>query len=159
MQSLCALPKTLFRVDIKSYLALFRVSKQLHREALPCFYSKNVFYIPTDYTFMKLFQNMSDAQLRYLEHNIWRWTKPEPPSKKQVQQFAALPRLRTLVVDAKEEEIAEFDYMFNWNRNAGLSLDDVSHLTDIRGLQEVVFFGPIANHEQFLRSQMVGWKS
>lgn len=63
------------------------------------------------------------------------------------------------MVDAKEEEIADFDYMFKWNRNAGLSLDDVSHLTDIRGLQEVVFFGPIANHEQFLRSQMVGWKS
>lgn len=83
---------------------------------------------------MMLFQNMSDAQLRYLEHNIWRWTKPEPHSKKQVQQFAALPRLRTLVVDAKEDEIAEFDYMFNWNRNAGLSLYDVSHLTDIRGL-------------------------
>jgi hypothetical protein len=49
--------------------------------------------------------------------------------------------------------------MFNWNQDTGLSYDDVSYLTAIRGLQDVVFFGPIAKHEQFLRSQMVGRKS
>jgi hypothetical protein len=153
-----ARPKALFQVDLESHLALFRVSKQVHKEAFARYYSQNVFYIPNDYTFMKLFQNMSDAQLRYLSHIVWRWTKHEPPSKKQVQQFAALPRLRTLVIDAKKEN-DEFDYMYGWNRNAGLSLYDVSYLTAIKVLQSVEFFGPVARHEQFLRSKMVGWKS
>ena len=120
-----AVPEKLFRVDLKSHLALFRVSKQVHKEAFARYYSHNVFYIPNDYTFMKLFQNMSDAQLRYLGHIIWRWTKAEPPSEKHVQQFAALPRLRTLVIGAKEEENHGFEYLFGRNRNAGLSLDDV----------------------------------
>lgn len=114
---------------------------------------------PNDYAFLKLFKNLSDDQFRHLGHIVWRWTRTEPPSKKYVQQFAALPCLRTLVVDAKEEEVDEFDYMVHWNRNAGLSLDDVSHLTAIKGLHNGVCFGPIARHEQFLRSQMVGFKS
>lgn len=152
-------PKALFRVDLESHLALFRVSKQVHKEAFACYYSQNIFYLPNDYAFLKLFKYLSDDQFRHLGHVVWRWTKIEPPSEKYVQQFAALPRLRTLVIDAKEEEYDEFGYMFNWNRNAGLSVDNVSHLTAIKGLQNVVFFGPIARHEQFLRSQMVGWKS
>lgn len=154
-----ARPEALFRVDLKSHLPLLRVSKQVHKEAFACYYSQNVFYLPNDYAFLKLFKNLSDDQFSHIGHIVWRWTRTEPPSEKYVQQFAALPRLRTLVIDAKEEEHDEFDYMFNWNRNAGLSLDDVSHLTAIKGLQKVVFFGPIARHEQFLRPQMVGFKS
>lgn len=154
-----ARPKALFRVDLESHLALLRVSKQVHKEAFGCYYSQNVFYLPNDYAFLKLFKDLSDDQFRHLGHIVWRWTRTEPPSEKYVQQSAALPRLRTLVVDSKEEEVDEFDYMFHWNRNAGLSLDDVSHLTAIKGLQNVVFFGLIARHEQFLRSQMVGFKS
>jgi hypothetical protein len=154
-----AQPKASFRVDLKRHFALFRVSKQVHKEAFARYYAQNVFYLPNDYAFLKLFKHMSDAQFCHLGHIIWRWTKTEPPSEKYVQQFAALPRLRTLVIDAKEEEKDEFYYMYNWNRNAGLSIEDVSHLTAIKGLQKVVFFGPIAKHEQFLRSQMVGRKS
>jgi hypothetical protein len=157
-----ARPKALFRVNLESHLALFRVSKQVYKEAFACYYSQNVFYLPNDYAFLKLFQNMSDAQFRYLGNFVWRWTRTEPPSEKHVQQFAALPRLRTLVIDAKEEEEEgdeQVDFMFNWNQDTGLSYDDVSYLTAIRGLQDVVFFGPIAKHEQFLRSQMVGRKS
>ena len=60
------------------------------------------------------------------------------------------------MIDAKEEEV---DFMFNWKPNVGLSCDDVSHLTAIKGLQDVMFFGPIARHEDFLRSQMRGRKS
>lgn len=154
-----AQPKASFRVDLERHLALFRVSKQVYKEAFARYYASNVFYLPNDYAFLKLFKHMSDAQFCHLGHIIWRWTKTEPPSEKYVQQFAALPRLRTLVIDAKEEEKDEFYYMYHWNRNAGLSIDDVSHLTAIKGLQKVTFFGPVAKHEQFLRSQMVGWKS
>lgn len=157
-ESPSARPKALFRVDLESHLALLRVSKQVHREAFGCYYFQNVFYLPNDYAFLKLFKNLSDDQFRHLGHIVWRWTRTEPPSEKYVQQFAALPRLRMLVIDSKEEEVDEFDYMFDWNRNAGLSLDDVSHLTAIKGLQHVVFFGPIARHEQFLRSKMIGFK-
>ena len=64
-----------------------------------------------------------------------------------------------MIDDAKEEDGDQVDVMFGWSSNAGLSSSDVSHLTAIRGLQDVVFFGPIAAHEHFLRSQMVGWKS
>ncbi|GAB7330406.1 hypothetical protein MBLNU13_g02026t1 [Cladosporium sp. NU13] len=119
----------------------------------------NFFYLPNDYAFLKLFQNLTDAQFGHVARIVWRWTRTVPSSEKYVQQVAALPRLRTLVIDAKEEELDEFDCMFNRNRNAGLSSDDVSHLTAITGLQDVKFFGPIARHEQFLRSQMVGRKS
>ena len=157
--SLSARPKALFRVDLESHLPLLRVSKQVHKEAFACYYSQNVFYLPNDYAFLKLFKNLSDDQFRHIGHIVWRWTRTQPPSEKYVQQFAALPRLRTLVIDSKEEEVDEFNYMFNWNRNAGLSLDDVSHLTAIKGLQNVVFLGPIARHGQFLRPQMVGFKS
>ena len=62
------------------------------------------------------------------------------------------------MIDAKEEGNHGFEHMFGWNQDAGLSLDDVSHLTAIRGLQDVGFFGPVARHEEFLRSKMVGWK-
>lgn len=151
-----ARPKTLFQVNLGTHLALLRVSKQVHKEAFACYYSQNVFYLPNDYAFLKLFQNLTDAQFRHLGHIVWRWTRTEPPSAKYVQQFAALPRLRTLVIDAKEEEV---DFMFSWNPNVGLSCDDVSHLTAIKGLQDVVFFGHIARHEDFLRSQMRGRKS
>jgi hypothetical protein len=153
-----AQPKALFRVDLGSHLALFRVSKLIYKEAFPCFYHQNVFYIPDDYAFLKLFRNLSDKQFCHLTHVVWRWTKTEPPSEKHVQQFAALPRLRTLVIDTTVEEDEQSDFMFNWNRRAGLSASDVSHLSAIKGLQEVVFFGPIAIHKQFLRSQMLGRK-
>ena len=76
-----------------------------------------------------------------------------------MQQFAALPRLRTLVIDATVEEDEQSDFMFNWNRRAGFSASDVSHLTVIKGLQKVTFFGPVAAHGDFLRAQMVGRKA
>ena len=109
---------------------------------------------------MRMFENMSDAQLRYLGHVVWRWTRTVSPSRKHTQQLTALPRLRTLVVDAKEEEVDQVRIFSELDWIAGWSSKDVSHLTAIKCLQNVVvFFGPIAGHEQFLRSQMVGRKS
>jgi hypothetical protein len=147
-----AQPKALFRVDLRSHLALFRISKVIYKEAFPCFYSQNFFYIPNDFAFLKLFQTLSDRQFCYLEHIVWRSTNTEAPPAKLVQQFAALPRLRTLVFNLRAR-----DHI--WYRNArSLSVSDVPHLTIIKGLQEVKFFGPVAAHEHCLRSQMVGWR-
>jgi hypothetical protein len=112
-----AQPKALFRVDLHSHLALFRVSKLVYKEAFPCFYFRNVFYISDDYAFLKLFQKLSDEQFCYLTHVVWRWTKTGPPSEKHVQQFAALPRLRTLVIDSQVGEDEQPDLIFDWNRN------------------------------------------
>ena len=97
-------PKSLFRVDLKSHLALLRVSKLVHKEAFPCFYSRNVFCLPNDWAFQELFKNLSDSQFRLLEHVVWRWTSSEIPARSHVQQLAALPRLRTLVIDTESGE-------------------------------------------------------
>lgn len=104
---------------------------------------------------MGLFKSLSDDQFRHLGHIVWRWSRTEPPSGKHVKQLAALPRLRALVIDAKEEEVDQIDFFSNLDWNSGWSSDDVSHLTATNGLQDVAFFGPIARHEQILRSQMV----
>lgn len=40
-----------------------------------------------------------------------------------------------------------------------MSIDDVRPLRTIRGLKEVLLYGPIVAHENFLRSEMTGQKS
>jgi hypothetical protein len=152
--------KSLFRVHLARHLTLFRVSKQVYKEALPAYYSQNVFYLPNDWATLQLFQNFSVMQFHHLGNIVWRWPKKKKPARKLVQSLAALPRLRTLVIDTPPAEpLLWWAYGDGVRRQAGLSADDVAQLTEIRGLQDVTFFGAILEHEEFLRSHMIGHRA
>jgi hypothetical protein len=153
-------PKTLCRVDLAGHLRLFRVSKQVYKEALPAYYSQNIIYLPNDWATLQLFQNFSAMQFHYLGNIVWRWPKNKKPARKLVQSLAALPRLRTLVVDTPPAEpLLWWEYGDGVRRQVGLTFGDVELLAEIRGLQDVTFFGAILEHEEFLRSRMIGHRA
>jgi hypothetical protein len=153
--------KALFRVHIPRHTTLFRVSKQVYKEALPCFYSHNVFYLPNDWATLQFFQQFSTMQFHYLGNIAWRWPKNKKPARNLVRSLAALPRLRTLVIDTPPA-----DALLWWEYEVGagvgqarLSADDVAQLTEIRGLQDLTLFGAILEHEEFLRGHMIGHRA
>jgi hypothetical protein len=153
--------KALFRVHIPRHTTLFRVSKQVYKEALPCFYSHNVFYLPNDWATLQFFRQLSAMQLHYFGNIVWRWPKNKKPARKLVRSLAALPRLRTLVIDTPPA-----DALLWWEYEAGagigqarLGLDDVAQLTEITGLQDLTLFGAICEHEEFLRGRTIGCRT
>jgi hypothetical protein len=150
-------PKALFRVDLARHLTLFRVSKQVYKEALPCYYSQHIFYLPNDWATLHLFQNFSAMQFHYLGNIVWRWPKNKKPARKLVQSLAALPRLRTLVIDTPPAEVPLlwWEYGAGVRRQVGLTFGDVEGLAEIGGLQDVTFFGAIVEFEEFLRGRML----
>lgn len=68
-------PSGLFCVRQTTHLALLRVSRQVHKEALPCYYSRNVFYLPNDYAALSFLDNMPATQLSHVENIAWRWAR------------------------------------------------------------------------------------
>lgn len=136
-------PKFLFQVDLEAHLSLLRASKSIYKEAFPCYYSQNIFFLPNDWAAIKLFRRFSRAQLSQLCHVVWRCSKNQCPSRTLARHLATLPRLRTLVVDLPPMEKA-------------LTLSDALQVATIRGLYDVQFFGTIVQYEAFLRPKMLG---
>lgn len=145
-------PKWLFQVNLQAHLSLFRVSKLVYKEALPCYYSQNVFFLPNDEAASDFFRRLPDARLRHVGHVVWRCEHYGPPSDVMIQKLAALPRLRTLIVHMPSQQWGLYDIQ------AGVPLSVVSQMSSITGLEDVQFFGAISEQEEILRSKMVGQK-
>lgn len=150
-------PKFLYRVDLNAHLSLLRVSKSVYQESLPCYYSSNTFFLPNDWAAIRLFDQFSSVQLSYLGHIVWRLSKNGPPSWRLAQKIATLPRLRTLVIDMPPIDMPDWDMEVYLRLTQELRVK-LPPVAAIKGLQDVQFFGPIAEHEDFLRSEMIGRK-
>lgn len=64
--------KRTFRVKLVRHLALFRVSRQTYKQALPSYYSSNVFFFPDTSDMVSIFNRFSTTQLDLIRNVVWR---------------------------------------------------------------------------------------
>lgn len=131
----------LFRVDLTRHLALFRVSKQIYREAFPCYYSNLVFYLHGNPDLVSLFDNFSGSQLKLISSMVWLGDAEQMAPN--MPRVASLPRLRTLIFDLSYE---------------GLTTSEVHLFKSLQGLEELVLIDGPAEQLELLRSMNVAAK-
>lgn len=136
------------RVNLVRHMALLRVSKLIYKEASPCYYSRNVFYLP-DSSMESSGDSFCDHftldQLFLVRHIIWWWPTMIAPWTRFAPTLATLAQLQTLIIDTQSSPDGSVRALLSVN---------VAALEAIGGLSKLVLYGPITAHESYLRLKM-----